>query len=159
VEGGLITLNELELRAGSFVIPLTGELVQLDQPRQVALALETVRELKRRLDDARAALEDVLRLESERAGSRTLHLGNLDAVVSGGEKVDYDHVELATQLRAAGLPEPRLAELIVETVSYRVDQRVARSVAAANPDYAAALDRCRRVLPAPWRVTIKKGRQ
>jgi hypothetical protein len=149
--------GELERLNAELLLPLTGELVALDDPHQVAVALEGVRRLKGKLDDARRALEDALRFESERAGSRTLHLGDLDAVVSGGERVEYDELELAEQLRAAGLPEERLAELIVETVSYRVDQRVARSVAAANPMYAAALERCRRVVPAPWRVAIKRG--
>lgn len=149
--------GELEPLRNELVIPLTGELVPLDDPGRTAHALEHVRQLKRRLDEARVVLEEALRYESERQGTRTLHLGDVDAVVSGGEKVEYDELELARELRAAGLPESRLAELIVETVSYRVDARVARSVAASNPHYAAALSRCRRVVPAPWRVAIKRG--
>jgi hypothetical protein len=149
--------GELEPLTTSIVVPFTGEYVELDEPVQVALALETVRRLKRDLDEARVVLEDALRFESERAGTRTLHLGELTAVVSGGEKVEYDAEELGHQLRRAGLPEARLSELIVETVSYKVDQRVARSVAASNPRYAGALERCRRVVPAPWRVSVKRG--
>jgi hypothetical protein len=149
--------HELEPLTTSIVIPFTGEHVELGKPARVAAALETVRRLKRDLDEARVVLEDALRFESERVGSRTLHLGELTAVVSGGERVEYDALELGHQLRRAGLPEERLGELIVETVSYRVDQRVARSVAASNPRYAAALERCRQVVPAPWRVAIKRG--
>lgn len=148
-------MTELERLPGELVIPWTGEIVDLGEPAQVARVLETVRALKRDLDEARALLEDVLRSESERQGTRTLHLGTLDAVISGGERVEYDELELARELRAAGLPEERLAELIVETVTYKVDQRVARSVAASNPVYAAAIERCRRVVPAAWRVAIK----
>ena len=151
-------LEPVEPVRDELLIPLTGELVPLDDPPKVAAALEQVRDLKRRLDDARAVLEDVLRVESERQGTRTLHLGGLDAVVTGGEKVEYDELELANGLRDAGLPEARLAELIVETVSYRVDQRVARSVAASNPAYAAVLERCRRLVATPWRVSIKRPR-
>jgi hypothetical protein len=149
--------GELEPLRSSWVVPFSGELIELGDPVQVAAALESVRRMKRDLDEVRTVFEDALRYESERAGSRTLQLGDLTAVVSGGEKVEYDAVELAAGLRAAGLPEPRLAELIVETVTYRVDQRVARSVAASNPTYAAALARCRRTVPAPWRVAIKRG--
>jgi hypothetical protein len=149
--------GELEPLVTSVVVPLTGEYVELDNPAEVATALESVRRMKRDLDDVRATLEDALRVASERAGSRTLHLDDVTAIVSGGEKVEYDAEELAAALRTAGLPEQRLAELIVETVSYRVDQRVARSVEASNPRYAAALERCRRVVPAPWRVAIKRG--
>lgn len=149
--------GELEPLTASVVVPFTGEIVELAEPDRVALALETVRRLKRELDDARAVLEDALRYESERAGSRTLHLGELTAVVTGGEKVEYDAEQVLAQLRDAGLPEDRLNELVGVRVEYRVDQRVARSVAASNPTYAAALDRCRRVVPAPWRVQIKRG--
>jgi hypothetical protein len=149
-------MSELQRLPGEIVIPWTGEIVDLAKPAQVARALGTVRALKRDLDQARAALEDVLRAESERQGTRTLHLDGLTAVVSGGEKVEYDEQQLVDELRAAGLPEERLADLVVETVTYRVDQRVARSVAASNPKYAAVLDRCRRVVPAAWRVAIKR---
>src|SRR5262249_50664271 len=148
---------ELEPLRNELVIPLTGELVELGDPPRVALALEQLLDLKRQLDEARIVLVDALRYASERAGTRTLHLAPVDAVVSGGEKTEYDAERLAQELSAAGLPPERLGELIVATVSYRVDQRVARSVAASNPRYAAALERCRRVVPAPWRVSIKRG--
>jgi hypothetical protein len=134
------TGQELEPVPGEYVVPLTGELVALSDPLKVAAALEHVRDLKHVLDGARVVLEDALRLESVRQGTRTLHLGDLDAVVSGGERLEYDHVEL-----------------IVEVVSYKVDERVARSVSASNPVYAAALERCRRTVPAPWRVSVKRG--
>jgi hypothetical protein len=150
-------MSELEPLTRSFVVPVIGEVVELGEPAQVALALEAVRDAKRQLDEARTVLEDALRVESERHGTRTLHLGELDAVVSGGERVEYDVLELADELRAAGLPEQRLGELIVQTVSYKVGARAARSVAASNPRYAAALERCRRVVPAATRVVIKRG--
>jgi hypothetical protein len=148
--------QELE-PAAELVVPFSGEIIPFADAPKVARALLEVRQLKERLDDARRVLEDALRFASEQAGSRTLHLGELDAVVSGGSKVEYDELELAKELRAVGLPEERLAELVVETVSYRVDQRVARSVAASNRKYAAAIEACRRVVPVPWRVSIKQG--
>jgi hypothetical protein len=149
--------RELQRLDADLLVPLTGELVPLADPGRVAFALDQVREMKRDLDQARQVLEAALRVASEHAGTRTLHLGALTAVVSGGERVEYDAERLAQELAAAGLPPERLGELIVATVSYRVDQRVARSVAAANPRYAAALERCRRVVPAPWRVAVKRG--
>ena len=148
--------GELEPLTTSIVVPFTGEYVELDKPVEVAAALETVRRLRRDLDEVRAVFEDALRLVSERVGTRTVRLGEL-TVVSGGKRTEYDPEELGRRLRAAGLPEARLSELIVETVSYRVDQRVAPSVAASNPRYAAVLERCRRSVPAPWRVAIKRG--
>jgi hypothetical protein len=147
----------LEPVGRELVMPLTGELVLLADPPQVALALISVRRMKAQLDEARAVLEDALAHASERAGTRTLHLGELTAVVSGGTKVEYDELELATRLREAGLPEERLEDLFVEVVSYRLDLRVAKSIAASNPVYAAAIDACRRTVPAPVRVSIKEG--
>jgi hypothetical protein len=149
--------TELEPRRESFPVPLVGELVDLYKPAEVAAALEAVREAKRQLDEARAVLEDALRVASEKAGTRTMRFGELEATVSGGEKVVYDELELAERLRAVGLPEARLAELIIETVTYKVDARVAKSVAAANLRYAEAIEASRRTVPAPVRVSVKRG--
>jgi len=146
--------SELERRA-EVVIPLTGELIALADPEQVAEALERLQEAKKQLDDVRSVLMDALRLEAERQGTKTLHLDGFKAVVSGGEKVEYDTLELADELRKLGLPEHRIGELIVETVNYRVDRRVAKSV-ATNPRYAEALERHSQVVPAPWRVTVER---
>jgi hypothetical protein len=137
------------------VLPLTGQLVDLTKPTEVADALATVRDAKRQLDEIRADLEAVLVLESTRQGTKTLHLGDRDAVISGGTRTDYDALQLTLRLAAAGLPEDRLSALIVTTVSYRVDQRVAKQLSAANPVYAEILDQCRTIEPAPWRVTLK----
>lgn len=144
-------------QAPEIMVPLLGELVDLREPDQVAAALEAIRAAKRILDEARGLLEAALRLEAQRQGTKTLHLGNVDAVVSGGETVSYDCERLQEALRAAGLPEERLAQVVVETVSYKVDQRVARQLAAANPAYAEALEACRIVAPAPWRVSIRRA--
>jgi hypothetical protein len=148
-------MSELEPLANELVLPYTGEVINLDDAREVAETLFAIRLLKSQLDDARLVLEEALRVESERVGSKTLHLGKLDAVVSGGQKVEWDTVELAERLRELGLPEARLAELIREEVSYKVDARVARSVAASNPRYAAAIDECRRAVPDRWRVSLR----
>src|SRR5262245_14977311 len=139
------------------LVPFTGEIVDLTSPDKVAEALDTVREMKRTLDEARSVLEEVLVAESAKQGTRTLHLERVDAVVSGGEKTEYDAETLASRLLELGLPAGRVAELVVTVVTYRVDQRVARSVAASNPAYATAIEECRQTTPAPWRVTIKKG--
>src|SRR5262245_6081889 len=144
-------------RQPEIVLPVSGEVINLTQPTHVAQALDQVREWKRRLDEIRAVLEDALRLESERKGTKTLHLDGITAVVSGGEKVEYDTEKLADLLLEEGLPASRLAELIAIQITYKVNQAVAKSVAAANPRYALALETCRTVAPAPWRVSTKKG--
>ena len=139
----------------TIVVPLTGQLIDLTRPLEVAGALHDLRELKRQLDELRALLEGVLRLEAQRQGTKTLHLGSLDAVVSGGSRREYDAELLAGLLREAGLPEERISEAIVETVSYKVNQLVLKQLAGANADYAAAIELAQTSVEAPWRVTVK----
>ena len=136
-------------------IPLTGELVDLTNPSSVANALENVRDLKRILDNARAFLEDVLRLEARKQGTKTLHLDGLTATISGGEKISWDALELREQLRQAGMPDETIAEIVVEEVSYKVDGYRAKRAAGANLDYRDAIEACQTIEPAPWRVTVK----
>ena len=153
----LVTTQSLIETDPVFTIRLTGQIIDLREPAEVANALSDVREAKRQLDAIRQLLEDVLRLESSRQGTKTLHLEDgLTAVVSGGNRPEYDLPVLADMLRDAGLPEDRLEQLIVATISYRLDQSVARQLRSANPAYAAALDACRRDVPAPWRVNIER---
>ena len=149
--------EDMEPIGGELVVPLTGELVALADPAQVVRVLDQVREMKRQLDEVRAVLEDALRLESERQGTKTLHLDGLTAVISGGEKVEYEIEELSDELLDLGLPSSRIAELVVATITYRIDQRVAKQLAAANPRYAEAIERHRRLVPDRWRVSVKKG--
>src|SRR5580765_1053490 len=95
-------------------VPLTGVVVDLTEPHEVAEALHDLREVKRQLEDVRALLEAALRLEAQHQGTKTLHLGQLDAVISGGTRNDYDAELLQQLLRDAGLPEHRLAEAVEE---------------------------------------------
>jgi hypothetical protein len=139
----------------SIVVPLTGQVVDLTRPVEVAGALHDVREVKRQLDELRVLLEGVLRLEAQKQGSKTLHLGAFDAVVSGGVRAEYDAEKLEAGLLTAGLPAERFAEAVSLVVSYKVDQRVLKQLAAANPAYAAAIDAARTYVETPWRVTVK----
>jgi len=149
-------MSEIEQRL-EVVIPLTGELISLSDPVEVADALERLRAATDQLHDVRRVLEEALRFESERQGTKTLYLGDVKTVVSGGERVDFgDLQELADELREAGLPEERVGEVVVQT--YKVNQRVAKQVAAANPRYADVIERHRQVVPAPWRVAVERGR-
>lgn len=137
-------------------VPLIGELVDLDQPNQVALALDAIRDAKRTLDEARQILEQELVDEARRQGTKTLHLHKLDAVITGGHRTEYDAHKLQILLRELGLPETRIAEAVVEIISYKPDGRVLKQLAGANPDYAAAIDACRTTIEVPWRVSIKR---
>jgi hypothetical protein len=137
------------------LLPFTGELVDLRDPGEVARALQSVRDFKHRLDELRELFTGLLRLESQRQGTKTLHLEGSDAVVGGGPRPDYDAELLMSRLRAAGLPEARLAQAVVATVTYKPNALVLKQLAAANDDYRRAIDASRTTVEAPWYVTVK----
>jgi hypothetical protein len=139
----------------TLLLPYTGTIVDLREPAEVAQALADVRDLKRRLDELRALLEGVLRLEAQRVGTKTLHLEGMDAVVSGGPRAEYDAELLMSRLRACGLPEERVAQAVVQTVTYKPNAAVLRQLAAANQDYRRAIDASRTTVDAPYRVSLK----
>jgi len=140
----------------NLVVPLSGELVDLRDPDHVAKALDTVRDMKHQLDGTRAVLEQVLRLESVRQGTKTLHLETCTAEITGGETVHYDGEQLAYLLEKAGMPTDRVNEIVQAVVTYKVNAAKAKAAAGANPVYAHAVDRTRTTKPVPWRVTIKR---
>lgn len=143
-------------QAPTLTVPFTGELVDLNDPNQVGRALQSLDDARRQLDELRQFLGAVLRLEARRQGTKTLHLDGLDAVISGGKRVEYDAVELLARLRGEAIPEGRLAEVVVETVSYKVNVREVNRLVAANPAYAAAAAGARTTVAVPWRVTVKR---
>jgi hypothetical protein len=152
-------LQSLELMIAEqpqLVVPLTGELVDLRKPDDVADVLEQVREMKHQLDNARGILEQVLRLEAARQGTKTLHLADCTAVISGGETVEYDGAELARRLEQAGMPADRVHQVVELIVTYKVNAAKAKAAASANPAYAAAVEQTRVVKPVPWRVSLRR---
>jgi len=152
-------LTSLELAIAeqpNLVVPLSGELVDLRKPNMVAAALDQVREMKHQLDSTRAVLEQVLRLEAVRQGTKTLHLENCDAVITGGETTEYDGELLIRLLEHAGMPDDRINEIVQTIVTFKVNAQKAKQAASANPAYAAAVDETRTVKPVPWRVSIRR---
>lgn len=139
----------------TLLMPYTGAIVDLREPAEVAQALADVRDLKRRLDELRALLEGVLMLEAQRVGTKTLHLEGIDAVVSGGPRAEYDAELLMSRLRACGLPEQRVAQAVVATVTYKPNASVLRQLAGANEDYRRAIDASRTTIDTPYRVSLK----
>jgi hypothetical protein len=152
-------LTSLELAIAEqphLVVPLSGELVDLRDPNSVAGALDQVREMKNQLDGTRAVLEQVLRLEAVRQGTKTLHLEKCTAIISGGETVEYDGEQLIRLLEQAGMPQERINEIVETVVTYKVNALKAKHAAGANPDYAHAVQQTRTVKPTYWRVSIRQ---
>jgi hypothetical protein len=129
----------------------TGELLPAT-PENAAELLVAAREMRQRILDLQKDCEAVLLDASRRLGTKTLHLGDVTATVTGGSELAWD-LEVLNELRAAGLPEQRYDELVVATVTYKVNAAVSKQLSAANPAYAEIIDRARGIVERPWRVS------
>lgn len=136
--------------------PASGETLPAT-PENAAAVLAVLRDLRYRLSDAIRACESVLADESARQGTKTLHVGGFTASVSGGSELVWDIEALRVGLAKAGCPEERIDALIVATTEYKVNQSVARQLAAANPQYAAAVEAAKGRVEKPVRVSVKEG--
>jgi hypothetical protein len=139
------------------VMPLTGEIIDLRDAAQVAGALDQLTDIRHRLDEIRSTLTDALRLEAHHQGTKTLHLEGFDAVISGGERTEYDGYELIVQLGQAGLPNERVNAAVQTVITYKPNAAVLKQLAGANPDYKRIIEACKSVVAAPWRATIKRA--
>lgn len=135
----------VDIRTGEF-LPAT--------PDNAARLITDVREMRAKMLDLVKDCEAVLLDESRRQGTKTLHFDNATATVTGGQELSWDIEELHALL-AFGLPEERFNELVVATVTYKVNAAVAKQLEAANPDYAAVIQRARGYTEKPWRVNVK----
>lgn len=140
----------------SLLNPASGELLPAT-PENAALVLAALRDLRQRINDAVADCQDVLVAESQRVGTKTLHIGGLVATVTGGSETLWDVERLREGLRSAGCPEERLDALITAHVEYKVNQSVARQLSSANPKYATAIEVAKTRVEKSLRVSVKQG--
>ncbi len=138
------------------VVPGLGELVNLEDPPAVALALDSVRDLESRLREVKAELTRALVYHSQLQGTKTLHLENFSVTVKSGTATVYDAAQIEQGLRACGMPEERIREIVKETVSYTVDAVKAKQAAGANPLYAEVIREHSRVEEKTPYVTLKR---
>ncbi len=131
----------------------TGEILPATPDNAISL-LGAARELRGRLMSLVKDCEAVLLEESRRQGTKTLRFEDVTATVTGGSDLEWD-MDVLLELRAWGLPESRYDELVVATVTYKVDARVAKQLEGANDDYAAVIRRSRSRVEKPWRVNVK----
>lgn len=139
------------------ILPHSGELVSLDDTAAVARALTELRELEHRIKDLKAMLTDAVVDETRRQGAKTLHLGDLSVEVKGGERVLWDAQALETDLRALGMPEQRIREIVVEEVLYTVSAAKARQAARANDQYSDAIESARTVIETRPSVSVRQA--
>lgn len=136
----------------------TGELLPAT-PSNASYLLRKARELRDHLLLAVKDCEAVLLEESRRQGTKTLRIDEeghavYTATISGGNDYDWNFSVLV-ELLDLGLPRERYHELVVETRTYKVDARVAKQLAAANPEYAKIIEQACTMVEKPWRVSVR----
>lgn len=151
-------MSDTPAASTQLVIRQTGEVVNLDDYRQCAGALDAIRDLEADLRAIKTELQRAIAYEAGRQGTRTLELdGGRKVTVTGGVEVQYDAERMEAELRAAGMPEQRIREIIEETVTYKVKAVEAKRAAAANAEYGYIIDSCRTEVETPVRVSIRRA--
>lgn len=138
--------------------PTTGELLEANV-ENAAIVLDAARSTKQIVNDIISEATAYLAQEAARRGTKTLRSGDYELALSGGATVEYDATDLIMLLREAGCPEDRIEAAVVATITYKVDRSVLRQLAAANPDYKAAIDLAAREVEKPWRAAVKTNRR
>jgi hypothetical protein len=136
-------------------LPHTGEIIDLNSTEQVAKAYREIRDLEGRVREVKTLLADALVARSSIEGKRTLHVEGVGKVeVKGATETVWDATALRRDLLEAGMPEERVAEIVVSTVEYKVSAAEARKAASANETYAAIIERHKRTFPKRASVSI-----
>jgi hypothetical protein len=138
------------------VIAGIGEVVNLDKPREVAFALDAIRDLEWKLRAAKQDLTRALVHASQQEGSKTLRYEGVEVTVKGGSEVTYDAEEVYAGLLEVGMSPERASEVVVETVTRKVSAVEAKRVAAANPAYAAVIAQHMRVEEKPFTASVSR---
>ena len=132
---------------------VTGELVSTSDIPAMAMYLRDIRTHEAKLRDLKRGIEGVILAYARSQGTKTLHLGPVDAKVSGGSVIEWD-VEKLQELLDAGLPYERFNELVTIEQTTKVNTAVANSIAASNPAYRVIVEAARTDKPAPERVVV-----
>ena len=117
-----------------------GQIIDLSDPAQVAMAYDDLQYLKRMIREAEGRLKDALISHSAAVGKKTFEISGVGKVeIKGGSETKFDALGLKQGLKEAGCPDERISEIIQEATSYKVLAVEARRAAQANPEYAAVI--------------------
>lgn len=136
----------------------TGEMVDPRDAQACVSALREVNRIQGLLYEAKRALSAALVAEAQRRGERTVTLDNGEQFVTeGGPSRQYRPDDAEEGLRAAGMPEERIAQIVVTEVSRKVNGVEANKAARANPAYAAALEAASEMVEARYSVKVPRA--
>ena len=142
--------------ATELVLAHSGQLVNLEDVTDVAKAYQEVKDIRTRLIEADRLLRDTLAEHAKIQGTKTVFIEGVGKFeVKGGEIVDWiDPLALAEELRKAGMPQEVVDEIVVTKIDYKVDGRRAARAAKANPEYAAIIERSKRIVERTPTISI-----
>ena len=132
----------------------TGEILPATTENAAAVLI-AARNQKERLNDIVTETTAWLAHQASIVGTKTLAAGNATITLNGGTSEEYDAHDLAQLLRDSGCPEDRIEQAVKAEITYRVDRSVLRQLAAANPDYKAAIELARREVEKPYRASVR----
>lgn len=132
------------------VLAHSGQLVNLDDIKDVASAYEEVTRIKQALTEADRLIREAFAHHARMNGTKTLYVDGVGKFeVRGSERTEFrDPLAMAEELRDAGMPENVVSEIVVETVSHKVDARRAARASSVNEEYAAIIEK--------YKVTIER---
>lgn len=151
-------LSVAESLGAALVVPGIGQVVNLEDERECALALSALRDFEQQVRDAKRALTEAIVERSRALGTKTIVLKDgVKVEVRGGSETRYDAEGIEHELRALGAPEEMIREIVTEEVTYKVDARRAKQAAAANDEYAAVIESNAIEYEKPYAVLVRRG--
>lgn len=153
-------VSDIEVRESEVLtIPGTGVVVNMNEPREVAIALQDIRGLESRFREIKRVLSDALVQHWAHVGDRKTFTvgGGRKVVISGGPEKIYDAEAIRDELLAAGMPDERVSQIVVETVTYTVRAVEAAAAAKANEIYAEIIERNTMKVDKPYDVAVRRA--
>lgn len=151
-------MSEISIRPDMNPILPSGEIVDLSSPDSCAQALARIREMESQLREVKGAIVDRFAEERQLRGVDEIELEDGTVVkVKRNYEIEWDAQQLEAELRAAGMPEDRIREIIVEEVSWTVKAVEANKAAKRNVDYAAAIARARSEVEKRPTISLPRG--
>lgn len=137
------------------VIRDTGEVVNWEDVNSLARALDWLRSAEQEFRSAKASVQRAIADHAEMRGTKTLTLEDgRKAIVGGGSKTIWDGQAMDAGLRALGMPEDRIREIV--QIEYKVKAIEADRAAKASPDrYGVLIEACKTEEPASISVSLR----
>ena len=154
-------MSDIEVREREEVmlpaLERAGELIDLSDEQAVGDAIDDLNVLLQRVFEVKRVLGAAAAERARVLGVKSFALtGGRKAVIEGGPSKSYDAEAIERELRAAGMPEERIREVVREEVTHTLRVREATRAAGANEEYADIIERNTTEVVKPYSVSIRR---